>query len=282
MKLQYVLLLAFVVSLEPMQTTAANSTALPHFTAELVPESRTPAPGKHLTTALVINPAKGWHIYWKNPGETGLPPQPEWNLPAGFSAGELQHPVPSALVVDGLISNVHKDKVSLLTDLSVPDALPEGSTIPVGLSVRLAVCTEGQCIPRKIKLDLRLVAGGGNPDPAMTSLFRQARAALPLPLDKPGNYEITASTLRLLLPLSESGDISSAQVFFDGEGTVAHGSQHLIIGIGGLSITMSSKGIPVGLPLSGVVRVMHSGQAAGPGANGYQFIAMPKKNKSGN
>jgi len=256
---------------------AANRASFPHFTVELLPESLNPAPGGRLTMALVINPAKGWHIYWKNPGETGLPPQAQWTLPSGFVAGELRHPVPSELVVDGITSNVHETNVSLLTDLSVPDALPEGSAIPVGLRVKLAICTEGQCIPRKIKLDLQLVAGDSTPDLQQTGLFQKARAALPLPLAKPGSYEFSALTLKLFLPLPESVGITTAQVFFDSDGIVAHGNQQLSNGSGGLFITMSSKDIPVDKSLSGVVRIERTGQVAGTSVKGYQFTAIPIK-----
>lgn len=268
------LLLILVLLLAP-PVLAARSTAGPHFTAKLVAESRTPAPGKRLTLALVINPDKGWHIYWKNPGEAGLPPQPHWKLPAGFSAGELRHPVPSEQDVDGLISNIHEHRAVLLTNLSVPDAVTPGTPIPVGLNLRLAVCTQGHCIPHRLSLGLRLMVGDGIPDLQQAGLFRQARAALPVPLKQPGSYKITASTLNLLLPLPAPGDISSAHVFFDGNGVVAHGDQRLSTRSGTFSITMSRKGIPVGPSLSGVVRVVHSGQGAHTSVEGYRFIARP-------
>src|SRR6266513_2020688 len=39
----------------------------------------------------------GWHIYWTNPGDSGQPPVFKWQLPAGFSAGEIQWPRPNRM-----------------------------------------------------------------------------------------------------------------------------------------------------------------------------------------
>lgn len=269
-------ILAFVVVLlGSFPVWAAGTTTGPHFTARLVAESRSPAPGKHLTMALVINPERGWHIYWKNPGESGLPPRARWRLPAGFSAGELKHPVPTQQLVDGMISNIHEHRVVLLTDLSVPDTVTPGTPVPIGLNVRLAICNVGHCIPHTLSLSRHLVAGDGTPDPRQALLFHRARAALPLPVKKPGKYTLSAAGLSLLLPLPASGEISSAQVFFDGDGVVAHGVQRVSTGKGRISITMSRKGIPVGASLSGVVRVVRSGQAGRHSIEGYRFTAMP-------
>ncbi len=40
---------------------------------------------------------QNWHVYWRNPGDSGLPPEVAWTLPAGFSAGPLQWPAPSRI-----------------------------------------------------------------------------------------------------------------------------------------------------------------------------------------
>ena len=274
------LLVAVALLLEPSLLLAANRAVAPHFTAELVAESRTPAPGKRLTVALVINPEPGWHIYWKNPGETGFPPQPKWSLPAGIRAGALRHPVPSELIVDGLSSNVHEGKVALLTDLMLSNALPAGATIPVGLNVRLAICSKGQCIPHKVALDQALITGDGTPEPGLSRFFKEARAALPAALAKPGRYAVNDKTLKLFLPLPGVNDIHSAHVFFDRDGIVAHGEQRFTIDSGELSVIMARNGIPVNLPLSGVVRIVHTSHENEAGnVKGYRFIAGPRKTK---
>ena len=46
--------------------------------------------GETITIATEINMADHWHVYWKNPGDSGLPVQIEWDLPAGFEIGDIQ------------------------------------------------------------------------------------------------------------------------------------------------------------------------------------------------
>ena len=36
----------------------------------------------------------GWHIYWKDSGDSGIPTKIDWKLPVGFKVGELQWPLP--------------------------------------------------------------------------------------------------------------------------------------------------------------------------------------------
>ena len=43
-------------------------------------------PGKPFRLGLHFKLAKGWHIYWKNPGAAGEPPQLDLDLPEGAKA----------------------------------------------------------------------------------------------------------------------------------------------------------------------------------------------------
>ena len=65
--------------------------------ASLTAESPSIAPGETITLALVMKPDPGWHGYWKNPGDSGIETQIDWQLPAGLSAGPIQYPVPGRL-----------------------------------------------------------------------------------------------------------------------------------------------------------------------------------------
>src|SRR2546430_13979446 len=65
-----------------------------HVEAELVPEQTALAPGRPLTVALRLVMERGWHTYWQNPGESGLPTTLAWKLPNGLSAGPIQWPPP--------------------------------------------------------------------------------------------------------------------------------------------------------------------------------------------
>jgi len=42
------------------------------------------APGQPFMLGFKFTIAPGWHIYWKNPGDSGLPTEVKLNLPEGF------------------------------------------------------------------------------------------------------------------------------------------------------------------------------------------------------
>ena len=254
----------------------ASSVSASHFTLSLSAESKTPAPGEPLTVALQLQPDPGWHTYWKNPGETGFPAEAKWTLPAGISAGPLRYPIPTEQVVDGFRSNVLEGHVTWLTDITIPATQARGSVIPIGLQLRLAICSNGQCMPRTITLDLSLTTGDGAPDPAQSSLFRAARAALPMPLAGPASYRVNKSTLILSLPLAANTDITAAHAFFDGDGMVAGGDQRFENTDGKITLAMPRGNIRAGVALHGIIRIARKDQRTGhQSIQGYSFIAQP-------
>ena len=64
-----------------------------NITPELVAEGPAP-PGGEVELAIHMRPAPGWHGYWLNPGDAGLPMDVKWQLPKGVAAGPLRYPVP--------------------------------------------------------------------------------------------------------------------------------------------------------------------------------------------
>src|SRR5690349_24870472 len=98
-----------------------------HIAPELVAEGPAP-PGGEVELAIHMRPAPGWHGYWLNPGDAGLPMSLDWQLPKGFTTGQLRYPVPSRLTVAGLMNYVFESDYAVLVRLKVPaDA---GGTVP--------------------------------------------------------------------------------------------------------------------------------------------------------
>jgi len=75
---------------------------------ELVAEGQAP-PGGEVELAIHMRPAPGWHGYWLNPGDAGLPMDVKWQLPAAFAVGPLRYPVPSRLEIAGLTNYVYDE-----------------------------------------------------------------------------------------------------------------------------------------------------------------------------
>ncbi|HXG59868.1 MAG TPA: protein-disulfide reductase DsbD domain-containing protein [Planctomycetota bacterium] len=50
--------------------------------------------GRPLPVALELRIRPGWHVYWRNPGSSGMAPEIELRLPEGFRAGPVRWPRP--------------------------------------------------------------------------------------------------------------------------------------------------------------------------------------------
>src|SRR5688572_33181939 len=85
--------------------------------ASLIPESAIVVPGGTVTLALTMRPSPGWHGYWKNPGDSGIETQIDWQLLAGLTAGPIQYPVPGRLIVAGLMNYVYEGDYAQLIEL---------------------------------------------------------------------------------------------------------------------------------------------------------------------
>jgi thiol:disulfide interchange protein DsbD len=123
----------------------------------------------------------GWHTYWRNPGDAGLPTKAKWTLPEGFIAGELQWPRPGRFNTGPLVSFGYEGEVLLPVEIQVPAAVAS-SELTLSAKVSWLECEE-ICLPGKADLALTLpVRNAASPGPA-AALFRSARAKLPQSAD---------------------------------------------------------------------------------------------------
>ena len=77
-------------------------------------------PGQPFEVGIRFKLSPGWHIYWQNSGDSGLPPVAEWKLPIGFSAGDLRFPVPARSVAAGdIVTNVLDGEPVLLVTITL-------------------------------------------------------------------------------------------------------------------------------------------------------------------
>jgi thiol:disulfide interchange protein DsbD len=155
----------------------------PNVEAELVAERTALTPGRPLTVALRMKMREGWHTYWLNPGDSGLPTTLDWKLPPGVTAGPLVWPAPHALPAGPLINYGYEGEVFHLVELAPAATLATG--VPVTLNARAdwLVCKE-TCIPEGADLTLTLpVAAASEIDPTWGARIAATRAALPQPLE---------------------------------------------------------------------------------------------------
>jgi thiol:disulfide interchange protein/DsbC/DsbD-like thiol-disulfide interchange protein len=175
----------------------------PHVEAELVAARTALTPGQPLTLALRLVMQRGWHTYWQNPGDSGLPTTIEWKLPPGIFAGGIQWPVPQVLPVGPLVNFGYEGEVLLLVDVAVAPDFLSGKTTTLAARADWLVCKE-ICIPEGVDLTLALpVATSAESDPRWGAPIEQARAALPKPL---AGWRVTATGLRDKVELALAAD----------------------------------------------------------------------------
>ncbi len=90
----------------PLLAAAAGTPAapveVPHARVELLAARTAAEPGRPLLVGLRIEHEAGWHTYWKNPGDSGMPTRIQWQLPEGWSAGPILWPAPERIRVGPL------------------------------------------------------------------------------------------------------------------------------------------------------------------------------------
>ena len=126
-----------------------------HMRVTLVPETRSVPPGGTVTLAFVMEPERGWHGYWRNPGDAGAEPRVEWRLPPGWEAGPLLYPVPDRKTLLGLMNYVYEGDHALLARRRAPAAARPGTVVPLVARLDYLVCTDDLCVPETATVSAR-------------------------------------------------------------------------------------------------------------------------------
>lgn len=176
----------------------------PHVRAELIahaPDGVTP--GAPVWVGLQITHQPEWHTYWKNAGDSGLPTEMTWTLPAGVSTGEIAWPVPKKIPVGNLANYGYENTVLLPVPLEVstlykpPVALDGGTpAMDIQLKASWLVCRK-ECIPEEGTFTLPLPLQGSTA--LHKAEFDAALAAQPQQLAQPGAIEVDGHNLKIRL-----------------------------------------------------------------------------------
>lgn len=116
----------------------------PHIQAELISEFEDVVAAKSYPLALRLKPDKDWHVYWKNPGDSGLAPTLAWHLPKDWTEGALNWPTPKKIAFGPLVNFGYEEETLIISEPQVSkDASGE---VKISLDAEWLVCSE-ECIP---------------------------------------------------------------------------------------------------------------------------------------
>ncbi|USG62172.1 hypothetical protein NBZ79_04175 [Sneathiella marina] len=112
---------------------------------------------KSIRLGLQVQLQKGWKIYWRSPGDAGIPPQFDWSGSVNFKQSTIHWPAPEQFDVFGLTTWGYHDEVVYPISVEVED-----SSQPLDLKLKLfyGIC-EQVCIPYQHEFSLILPANTG-------------------------------------------------------------------------------------------------------------------------
>lgn len=182
----------------------------PHVRAELVAQApQGIAPGQPLWLGLQLTHQPDWHSYWKNPGDSGLPTELRWELPAGLEVGEVVWPVPHPIPVGELVNYGYEGEVLLavpvqVTPLFQPPVSGAGD-ITVRLRASWLVCRV-ECIPEEGQFTLTVPVQGTTA--LHSAAFARQWATQPVALEGEARAQVDGEHLQVRvagLPVSVRG-----------------------------------------------------------------------------
>ncbi|HEX4048346.1 MAG TPA: thioredoxin family protein [Elusimicrobiota bacterium] len=140
-------------------------------------------PGESFDAGLRLKLKPGWHVYWKNPGDSGLAPKLAWKLPPGWGASAFDWPAPRRLEAPPLTSFGYEGEVVFPLSLSVPAGARPGTKAMLSAKAEWLECRD-VCIPGSAALTLPVaVANASRERQDDAAALSAARAEVPRPDD---------------------------------------------------------------------------------------------------
>ena len=167
------LMTRFLVFLLPTAVFAAPM-QVDHAMVELISEYDAVVPGQSFDLALRFDLEEHWHIYWKNPGASGLSTTIDWLLPERIEAGDVQWPAPERIQLGGLVNYGYEEEAVFIVTLQAPEDLKLGSDLAITANLFWLICKE-TCLPGEAALDLVLPVASKAEPSAEASAFTEAR-----------------------------------------------------------------------------------------------------------
>lgn len=182
----------------------------PQPVTELVSSVKAAAPGKPFIVALHMKLPTGWHNYYANPGESGMPTTIAWTLPEGYTAGPIQWPVPKREVTGGIPNFVYEGDLWLLSTIT-PSKTAKPGPIELKAKADWLLC-QANCVPQSATLSLKLQVAR-TAQPSGNGLISVAERRLP---QREHNFSLSAvvADKSVVLGLQDRSGRTKSAVFF--------------------------------------------------------------------
>lgn len=213
-------------------------------------------PGKPVWVGLRLTHQPEWHTYWKNSGDSGLPTQLEWQLPAGITAGDIAWPTPKKIPIGTLANYGYEKAVLLPVPLTVApsfaarqldvklkaswlvcrkECIPQEGDFSLSIPVRSSTASSGQLFQDTFAATPKALAAGASKVAVEGKAISISLASLPAALQGKtlALYPETGSVIEPAAPWQQAwqGAVWTAQVPLSGQRTESPASMPLVVAL---------------------------------------------------
>ena len=182
-----------------------------------------------------------WHIYWQNPGDSGIPTTLTWTLPEGLTAGDITWPAPERLEVSGLVNYGYSHQVTLPVPLTAARDNLKGK---ISVKANWLVCRD-VCIPEHAVLEGSIPS---ETEGAKQLLENAIMRAPQFAIHAITHYSVSGSDVTLtvtgkdVLPEGVTAPITKAYFFPQEDGIIANAEpQQFTLSNDGTTLTLMLK-----------------------------------------
>ncbi len=124
---------------------------------EVFSDKEAVAPGEDVKVMVHFRLKPGWHIYWKNPGDSGLPTRVSLKEQDGVLASEVRYAVPEEFRQPGdILGYGYEEEASFLLPFSISENVKTGDSLELKLSLSWLNCSATVCVPGRTERSLSL------------------------------------------------------------------------------------------------------------------------------
>jgi thiol:disulfide interchange protein DsbD len=196
-----------------MAASAGHSQPQSHVRVDLVAAVTSIAPGDTFDVVFRQHIDDEWHTYWVNPGDSGAAPEIKWTIPDGVLVSAFRYPYPERIPYGPLMNYGYHNEVLMPFSVSVPKDYPD-DIVDIKGTGRVLVCAD-ICIPEKAEVMMSIPIGPTVVDDAVSDIFYQAQARVPVPIDVMSSFQVDAGKILLTvgLPAVQGNRIDAVEYF---------------------------------------------------------------------
>lgn len=120
----------------------------------VIPEFQSFAQNQVAQIGLQFEIKKGWHIYWLNPGDSGLAPQVTWKTNGAIELGAALWPRPEVFATEQMQNFGYEETVTMIQNLKILKSAA-GARLTLSGKVEWLACQD-ICVPGKQEISIVL------------------------------------------------------------------------------------------------------------------------------